>query len=248
MAWSEAEVVCRRHPNETPQPGVCPSCLRDRLSRIAGNSRTNRASSSSPSVSAFPVYYYYYSSASSSGCSSPANRHRLHQRVASDIMESIYFAISGNINGLKKSRSMVCAPRNGARDGVNSKKKGGFWNKLLLRSSGKKTKFWWSSFSFFFIYFLSFFIIKNLSLCTTKISFLNGSDEPIRICIIWSSVMDCTHSRLLQGFKVWIRIKQDFSYVDSKSDKRGGTISVLLVNCYVFRLVPYLLWQMRTYA
>ncbi|KAI3451188.1 hypothetical protein Pfo_007853 [Paulownia fortunei] len=142
MAWSEAVVVCRKHPNENPQPGVCPSCLRERLSRIAGNSRTYNTCSFSPSFSASPVYYCY-SSASSSGCGSPAaNRHRGHQRVVSDVMDSIYLAISGrSTNGLKKSRSMVFASRNEARDGVNRKKKGGFWNKLLLRSSGKKAKF-----------------------------------------------------------------------------------------------------------
>jgi hypothetical protein len=52
-------------------------------------------------------------------------------------MGSIYMAVSGRV-GLKKSRSMAFAPK----EGVSRKKKGGFWNKLpLLRSTGKKPKF-----------------------------------------------------------------------------------------------------------
>ncbi|KAL2241027.1 uncharacterized protein LOC105178281 [Sesamum indicum] len=138
MAWSEAEVVCRNHPNQNPQPGVCPSCLRERLSRITSNNCP-----SSPSFSSSPAYGYY-SSASSSGCSSPAEGRRrgYHQRVASDVLDSIYFAMGGSSSGLKKSRSMAFAPRSmGGRDGVSAKKKGGFWNRLLLRSGGKKSKF-----------------------------------------------------------------------------------------------------------
>ncbi|KAL8472170.1 hypothetical protein ACS0TY_028770 [Phlomoides rotata] len=140
MTWCEAEVVCRRHPNETPQPGICPSCLRERLSRIgtAGNSRIfNKTScSSSNSFPTSPVYYYYFSSASSSGASSPSR----HRRVASDVIDSIYMAISGT-HGLKKSRSMAYVPRsNGERDNhrTKTKKKGGFWNKLLIRYNLKK--------------------------------------------------------------------------------------------------------------
>lgn len=137
MAWSEAEVICTIHPDQTPQPGICPSCLRDRLSIIAANSRiTNTFSSSSPnSFPTSPVYYYYFSS---SGGSPPS-----HRRVASDVIDSIYMAISGT-QGLKKSRSMAYVPRNGERDNhanrttTKKKKKGGFWNKLLIRYSLKK--------------------------------------------------------------------------------------------------------------
>ncbi|KAL8047117.1 hypothetical protein ABFX02_08G218000 [Erythranthe guttata] len=143
MAFSELN--CRKHPNQNPQPGICPSCLRDKLSGIliAGNNNYNYYYSSSP-----PVYYYYYSSgsASSSGGSSPANRRRGgHRRFASDMMDSIYLAVSGNSStaGLKKSRSIAFASRNingggGESVDLKKKKKGGFWNKLLLRSSVNK--------------------------------------------------------------------------------------------------------------
>ncbi|KAL6518572.1 hypothetical protein OROGR_019074 [Orobanche gracilis] len=150
MAWSESGVVCRKHPIKNPQPGVCPSCLRERLSKIASDSRllpnNNNSyyyvSSNSPSISGSPAYNYGYSS-SSRGCSSPTPRgclrlHRGHQRIASDKADSIYLAISsGNISsGLKKSRSMAFASRiTGGGDGgvYRKKKKGGFWNKLLLQ-------------------------------------------------------------------------------------------------------------------
>ncbi|PIN02261.1 hypothetical protein CDL12_25225 [Handroanthus impetiginosus] len=142
MAWSEAEVVCGRHPNENPQPGICPSCLRERLSRVAGNyySRTINnitTSSSYSSISASPVHYCVYS-ISTSGRFSPGKHRGRHQRVASDVLDSIYnLAISGS-KGLKKSRSMAFASKNyGARESVSGKKKGGFWNKLLLRSARK---------------------------------------------------------------------------------------------------------------
>ncbi|KAL7143940.1 hypothetical protein ABFS83_08G225100 [Erythranthe nasuta] len=147
-----SELNCRKHPNQNPQPGICPSCLRDKLSGIliSGNNNYNYYySSTSP-----PVYYYYSSSgsASSSGGSSPANRRRGrgrgrgHQRFASDIMDSIYLAVSGSSStaaGLKKSRSIAFASRNingGGGESVDpkKKKKGGFWNKLLLRSSVNK--------------------------------------------------------------------------------------------------------------
>lgn len=135
MGWSsEGEVVCRRHPKEAPQPGICPSCLRERLLRIGGTTYNNISSLSSPS----PVHYYCHSSgASSSGGSSPHNRRR-HQRVGSDIMESIYAAISGN-NGLKKSRSMAYEPRNcGSTVTDHHNKKPGFWNKLLRKKLPNK--------------------------------------------------------------------------------------------------------------
>ncbi|KAL0378953.1 UNVERIFIED_CONTAM: hypothetical protein Sradi_3200800 [Sesamum radiatum] len=50
--------------------------------------------------------------------------------------------MGGSSSGLKKSRSMAFAPRSiGGRDGVSARKKGGFWNRLLLRSGDKKSKF-----------------------------------------------------------------------------------------------------------
>ncbi|KAG6394479.1 hypothetical protein SASPL_145065 [Salvia splendens] len=143
MGWSEAEIICANHPDEIPQPGICPSCLRERLSRIIGKYSTNYDSFIPSSAS--PVYYY----ASSSAGSSPGRgrSERRHMRVASDVMDSIYVAFGGGGAGLKKSRSMVnyAAARDGGVTGnVNKKKKkkGGFWNKLMMRSSGKKSLLW----------------------------------------------------------------------------------------------------------
>ncbi|GER26174.1 Avr9/Cf-9 rapidly elicited protein 75 [Striga asiatica] len=156
MAWSESQVICRQHPDEIPQPGVCPACLRQRLSKIiAGNSRLLTGdhnyyySPDSPSISGSPAYIYGCSD--SGGFSSPAveRLRRGRRRIASDVMDSIYLAISGNVigNGLNKSRSMAFASRSvlgdgdGDGGGVNRKKKLGFWNKLLLRTTGRKSKF-----------------------------------------------------------------------------------------------------------
>lgn len=148
MGWSEAEVVCGKHPEEAPQPGICPSCLRERLAAIIGKYGAEISNNyyynvvdlaaSPPSDSGTAAYVY---GDDYSGFSSPARRQRRrHQRVASDIMDSIYVALGGG-GGLKKSRSMAnYATRDG---GVSQKKKGGFWNKLLLRSSVKKSKNLW---------------------------------------------------------------------------------------------------------
>ncbi|XP_047939491.1 uncharacterized protein LOC125187024 [Salvia hispanica] len=147
MGWSEAEIICANHPDEIPQPGICPSCLRERLSRIIGQISTNYDGFIPSSAS--PAYCY----ASSSAGSSPGRgrSQRRHMRVASDVMDSVYVAFGGGGAGLKKSRSMVSYAA--ARDGgvsvnvnvnVNKKKKkkGGFWNKLMMRSSGKKSLLW----------------------------------------------------------------------------------------------------------
>ncbi|KAK4430548.1 hypothetical protein Salat_1355500 [Sesamum alatum] len=139
MAWSEPEFLCRKHPNQNPQPGVCPSCLRERLSRIAANSNMNiihPASSNSPSFSSSPVSIYDHCYSSASNSSARSGSRRGHNRVGSDITSSIHhWAVSDS--GLKKSRSIAFASR---RDGASviRKKKHGFWSKLLLRSNAKK--------------------------------------------------------------------------------------------------------------
>lgn len=135
--YEEDSSICRYHPNRNPCPGICPSCLRERLKTLAMTTTTNTTNIYSLSQS--PISYDY--SSVSSGRISP--RRRRHQRVASDIMGSIYFAIGGSHDqGLKKSRSVIFAPRKGVMKDhvVHSKKKTGFWSKLLHRSSGKKLK------------------------------------------------------------------------------------------------------------
>ncbi|KAL2498870.1 putative ovule protein [Abeliophyllum distichum] len=135
MAFSEPEIVCKKHPNHKQQPGVCSCCLRERLSKLSGLTKNIYSTSSSHSAS--PVVYY--SSASSSTYTSPIRRAG-HNRIASDIMDYSLSFTNGINNGLKKSRSIAIVARHRVEDAVNRKKKGGFWSKLLLRSTGKKTK------------------------------------------------------------------------------------------------------------
>ncbi|CAH8326857.1 unnamed protein product [Eruca vesicaria subsp. sativa] len=122
---------CRKHKHQG-ESGVCPSCLRDKLSRLPNtttshyfiNHRSNHSSTTTTTVS-----------------SSPSAVKEHHRRAGS---MSMTFAVSGNlIEGLKKSRSMAHAPSgdsyvvSGSKKTTVKKKKSGFWRKLLhLRGRG----------------------------------------------------------------------------------------------------------------
>ncbi|KAK9990302.1 hypothetical protein SO802_025287 [Lithocarpus litseifolius] len=133
MGWSESQQGCKKHPDEKQLPGVCPSCLRERLSQIQGHSLKKKtyggvadSYSSSPS-----------SVASFSNFVSPV--YRRHHRRLSERTGSISLTVSVS-QGLKKSKSIAFVTRNRAEEVAGSlKKKGGFWSKLL-KSTGKRTK------------------------------------------------------------------------------------------------------------
>ncbi|XP_010444541.1 PREDICTED: uncharacterized protein LOC104727205 [Camelina sativa] len=142
---------CRKH-NHHGSKGVCPTCLRDKLSRLPNTTsyyivhRSDDRSTSSTTVSSSP--------------SSPAVKD--HRRAGSMSMSfAVREALSGNLiealgGGLKKSRSMAHVPRdynnnnnnNTGRDSTKKKKtkeklksttvkKTGFWTKLLhLKGKG----------------------------------------------------------------------------------------------------------------
>lgn len=131
---------CRKH-NHQSNRGVCPCCLRDKLSRLPNTTSyyiIHRSSSSSTTVSASP--------------SSPAVKD--HRRAGSMSMSfAVREALSGNLieafgGGLKKSRSMAHVPKDYiVRDSTKKKteklkstsvkKKTGFWTKLLhLKGKG----------------------------------------------------------------------------------------------------------------
>ncbi|XP_010463211.1 PREDICTED: uncharacterized protein LOC104743872 [Camelina sativa] len=141
---------CRKH-NHHGSKGVCPTCLRDKLSRLPNTTsyyivhRSDDRSTSSTTVSSSP--------------SSPAVKDH-HRRAGSMSMSfAVREALSGNLiealggGGLKKSRSMAHVPRdynnNTVRDSTTKKKtikeklksttvkKTGFWTKLLhLKGKG----------------------------------------------------------------------------------------------------------------
>lgn len=137
MGWSESEVAyCKRHQNRKQPQGVCPFCLRERLSQLAAASSLKKTSMlsrscSSSSHSSSPAGYSSASaSASSSKNKSPSRRR--HNRVASEIIGSISFVLSAGSNiRLKKSRSIAFVPGNFVGELKSGKKKQGFWSKLL---------------------------------------------------------------------------------------------------------------------
>ncbi|XP_057971383.1 uncharacterized protein LOC131160079 [Malania oleifera] len=134
MGIPESDGICKKHPNLNQLPGVCSTCLRERLALLSVSSSQNRALVASyycsSSVSSSPPY----STASSSNHQSPNRR---HIRNASDSSGAISIMFN---NGLRKSRSIAIVPAGRARDAAAAagKKKAGFWWKLF-RSSGKRT-------------------------------------------------------------------------------------------------------------
>ncbi|CAH8326783.1 unnamed protein product [Eruca vesicaria subsp. sativa] len=128
---------CRKHKHQGNR-GVCPSCLRDKLSRLPNTTTSyyviNRSDSSSTTVSSSP--------------SSPVKE--LHRRAGSMSMSfAVREALSGQlVEGLKKSRSMAHATRDSYIVRSSKKtsteklkattvKKTGFWKKLLhLKGKG----------------------------------------------------------------------------------------------------------------
>ncbi|KAK8517395.1 hypothetical protein V6N13_127576 [Hibiscus sabdariffa] len=127
MGFSKSE--CKLHPSQQQNQGVCPSCLRERLSRLSSTSY-NEASRVAP--------YYVSNSAS------PAPRripHRRNGSLAMGVVGSPSLAVKvGDHYGLKKSRSIaVVARKDGDEDvkKVKKKERRGFWSKLF-RPKGKK--------------------------------------------------------------------------------------------------------------
>lgn len=134
---------CRKH-NHQSNKGVCPSCLRDKLSLL-------------PNTTSYYIIHRSdsFSTTASSSPSSPVKDH--HRRAGSMSMSfAVREALSGNLiealgGGLKKSRSMAHVPRDSFRDSKKKKKttteklksttttakKTGFWTKLLhLKGKG----------------------------------------------------------------------------------------------------------------
>lgn len=165
MGFSESDSSkCRRHPNPKQVPGVCASCLREKLLKVSSSPSFNRKSTTFISYTSSATSSPPYSTASSSSATtatrkSPGSRHR---RNGSKAYVSVGMVLN---NGLKKSRSVSCAPlskhkidcvnseknniiggknnNNFVVDGIleegNLKKKNGFLKKLI-NSTSKKTK------------------------------------------------------------------------------------------------------------
>lgn len=116
MGFSKSSYKCNKHPDHQENQGVCPSCLRERLSRLCSSSSLYKDSSLriAPSSSFSPV----------------ENR-----------WDSSSFTVNVETNCLKKSRSVALIARKD-EEVINNgagKKKRGFWSKLL-RFKGKNDK------------------------------------------------------------------------------------------------------------
>ncbi|KAE7998021.1 hypothetical protein FH972_002600 [Carpinus fangiana] len=127
---------CKKHGNERQLPGVCSSCLRERLSQLNSSSYRNTIGggggySCSSSLSSSPPY-----SAAHSSSTYVSSIYRRHHHRASEKMGSISFTLNVG-NGLKKSRSIAFITRKEEVEGCGKKKTGGFWSKLLW-STGKR--------------------------------------------------------------------------------------------------------------
>ncbi|KAL4368130.1 hypothetical protein GQ457_05G008340 [Hibiscus cannabinus] len=123
MGFSKSE--CKLHPSQQQNQGVCPSCLRERLSRLSSTSY-NEASRVAP--------YYVSNSAS------PAPRRIPHRRNGSLAMGVVGspVKVGDNIYGLKKSRSIAVVARKDGDEDVKKVKKKGFWSKLFRPKGNKR--------------------------------------------------------------------------------------------------------------
>ncbi|KAE8675662.1 LMBR1-like membrane protein isoform 1 [Hibiscus syriacus] len=117
---------CRKHSNHQQNQGVCPCCLRERLSYL----------SCVPHKEASSLYFC----AADSNFASPVRRRNSDKRNIFRVMGIKGMSLSssgvkvGNGNGLKKSRSIAFVPRNldeEEEDVENGKKRKGFWSKWV---------------------------------------------------------------------------------------------------------------------
>ncbi|KAK2443653.1 hypothetical protein QL285_014739 [Trifolium repens] len=137
MNWCELEatrVRCKEHPNDKQIPGVCSSCLRDKLSQLYTKNPVEPLYNCSPSSPASPQAI----DEGSTNHGSSGHRGRRFRRNASHATGSASCMISFNhALNLKKSKSLAVASRNRVRDrdvgggGGRGRKKDGFWSKVL---------------------------------------------------------------------------------------------------------------------
>ena len=135
---------CKDHPNDKQLPGVCSSCLRDKLSQLYNNNPTTDPLCCSPSPTSPASPQPFSSDADgSSNRVLPGNRRRF-RRNASHAADSVSCMLSFNYGlNLKKSRSLAFASRSRFKErdasGGWARKKDGFWTKVL-KLTRKDTK------------------------------------------------------------------------------------------------------------
>ncbi|KAG5090290.1 hypothetical protein JHK82_049068 [Glycine max] len=114
---------CKEHPYDKQSPGVCSSCLREKLSQLYNTNPIIDPRCFSPASSPASPHQSF----SSSKHGSSGHRRPRFRRNASHVAESASCMLSLN---LKKSKSLAFASRH--RDVMMSgRKKDGFWTKVL---------------------------------------------------------------------------------------------------------------------
>ncbi|XP_058096932.1 uncharacterized protein LOC131242358 [Magnolia sinica] len=134
MGWSDSGARCRKHTRQHNSPGVCPFCLREKLSRLTSSNTTAATTATSSCSSSSSISSC--SSCSDSSYSSPSHH------LSSGANGRISFLVGPHGGFFTRSRTVAFTAPNRARDAAfvtEGKKKGGFWSKLL-RPSGKTRK------------------------------------------------------------------------------------------------------------
>ncbi|GAB2254089.1 hypothetical protein Droror1_Dr00021898 [Drosera rotundifolia] len=128
MGISPNDQNCPKHPNLKQIPGVCSSCLREKLSKLT------------PSTHTFPDFssaaIFHSSSPEFSPVAPPPGGG--HRRIVSAAMMG---KMTG-IGSLKKSRSVACGGRM-RRDCEEEEEEGEMIELDLSESKKKRSGFWW---------------------------------------------------------------------------------------------------------
>ncbi|KAL0917489.1 hypothetical protein M5K25_012554 [Dendrobium thyrsiflorum] len=132
MGRSEREGSCKRHPTHKDSDGVCPYCLRDRLTNFSRSSSSSTNNAASSTVSSTAYYSSSYSEASSLDSSPP------HEELnAKNILELFQ---KGRMDMLRKSKSIAFYKEGETRKDQEKKsgKRKGFWAKFMMGGGGRR--------------------------------------------------------------------------------------------------------------
>ncbi|XP_023553119.1 uncharacterized protein LOC111810620 [Cucurbita pepo subsp. pepo] len=123
MGKSESARECKRHQNHNQLPGICPSCLRERLQQLQQSSISYSDSRSTSSSS--------FLKSSESFFSGNTSWRRRHTRNASELVTG---SMAADLFGDKvKKSSSIRISADGGGGGGGGKKKVGFWSRFLVR-------------------------------------------------------------------------------------------------------------------
>ncbi|KOM39699.1 hypothetical protein LR48_Vigan03g308100 [Vigna angularis] len=124
MVFETRRGGCKEHPHDMQSPGVCSSCLREKLSQLYSTNPIIDPLCFSPQSPASP--HKSFSSISRGG----GHRKPRFRRNASLVAAESGSSVQG-LN-LKKSKSLAFASKSRGRErDVGGRKKDGFWSKVL---------------------------------------------------------------------------------------------------------------------